>query len=439
MRERIHRNDDRRDQLKEEDNNYVTAKDCRVFKMQDEKRQSKMHSEEGPTMASYGNLAEKMFAKEKMVIAMYSPSTGKTMIAPENAEQGLNKIQRFPGNSQKVQEGAFGQTTNSATRSLICDLSSPVKQGSTGRMEVFQTGAEVSRLGAAEAYEWRIFSVDQDKYVSSKKSQSPIRNIYYGTPGNYRTEVNIFIDGRMFSSLKLEQTVEAEDSFLTSSVAGSPDAKAYRELVNDFNTYIIDAANSTGVNGITPRMLASVLKIEISNRPKEGRLEEIENVKENYTELKSGGWIFGEQKRTDRSIGVGQIRTSTASMLLGKTKWIDQDVNDKDESRDQIKENFGNVKVEERWDIFEQLRFPKSNILMAANLLSKLKNRPNRFPNLSKTDFAANKHAVEVVATEYNMGGTNSNAEDAQSSGYGATAWSNLNSDNIIIHYFPNT
>jgi len=379
----------------------------------------------------------------------YNPTSnqGKHLLAHElthTVQQGMGvqrKIQKALGNPTKGKAGEYGQTVNASSRTLISDLTSPVTKGSTSRMEVHQTGDEIGPSGAVESYQWKVYNIDQQKYISNKQSDSPVRNIFYNSLGKYRIEVDVLINGSVFTTLKIEQTVKAEDVSLTTTLASpgySTNAKTYRELINDFSSYINTAADSTGTNGIPPRMLASVLMIEIANRPKEGRNSEINVVNENYNVLKDGGWLFYEQKRTNRSIGVGQIRTSTAAMVEENTTWIDQDMNDKETDRNKINKNFMDLNLEKRNDIFEELRFPKSNIMMAAKLLTKLKNRTNRFPTLSKKDFVANEHAVEVIATEYNMGSTNSQAKDAQASPYGQVAWLNLTTDPLIIKYFPN-
>ena len=87
-------------------------------------------------------------------------------------------------------------------------------------------------------------------------------------------------------------------------------------------------------------------------------------------------------------------------------------------------------------NIFTMLRWPKSNIKIAAQLLSKLKNRSNRFPELTANQFDDNYHAASVVASEYNLGPSDSNAEDARPSIYGEAVWNSIKNDKLLKHFF---
>ena len=52
-------------------------------------------------------------------------------------------------------------------------------------------------------------------------------------------------------------------------------------------------------------------------------------------------------------------------------------------------------------------------------LLVMLKRKDNRFPNLTRTAFGQNEHAVGVVASEYNLGPSDSEAAQASAFWYG--------------------
>ena len=71
-------------------------------------------------------------------------------------------------------------------------------------------------------------------------------------------------------------------------------------------------------------------------------------------------------------------------------------------------------------------------------LLVMLKRKDNRFPNLTRTAFGQNEHAVGVVAAEY-IGPSDSEATQARVSWYGQSVWSSMNSDPILTHYFSNS
>ncbi len=344
---------------------------------------------------------------------------------------------------QKTQtEGEeFGQSSTGNTRHLISDLSSPIVVGSEPRFELIQHGSELWATDTEITYRWTITDLTSGNIVFQVTTNEPETRFEANIPGNYEVNVSVLGDGEpAATSISMKQAVVPEDGFLTTSLSSSSldEARTYRELINDFRTYIIDAANSTGSNGITPLFLASVLFIEVFNRPKEGRESEIEGVGEAIGELQRENWLYPWQV-VDRSIGVGQIRLSTAAMVTGATPWIDQEPGNRQPTRNLTEANFEALSADEKATIYQLLRWPKSNILMAARLLTTLKNRANRFPTLTKGDFATNQNAVGVVASEYNLGPSDTSAVDARPSWYGRNVWNSMNTDAILIHYFPNS
>ena len=344
---------------------------------------------------------------------------------------------------QRLRPHQYGQAISNFTRHLICDLTSPITLKSKPRYKIGQHGAELWSTGIVFSYRWTKFKLNRtnSKQVFQKTTRKPEIHIPAKALGQYRVEVEVLTNGN-FSGIKLglNQDVVPENNQLTQQLKGTRAnyAQTMRELVNDFRQYIIQSANATGNNGITPRFLAAVLFIEVSNRPKEGREDELNDVDDNLRTLAHGGWLLYEQKRVNRSLGVGQIRMSTAAMLTGATPWVDQDRNNREAGREQINNNFQKLDLGIKSMIFTQLRWPKSNIDMAAKLLTNLKNRPNRYQNLNNMRFANNQNAVGVIATEYNSGATNTSAKDAKPSRYGNFTWNIMQNNPIIQAFFPN-
>ena len=353
----------------------------------------------------------------------------------ETAPTGTPVVQR-----QEIGE-ELGQVEHNSTRHLVSDLTSPITVGSVPKYELMQHGQEIWAADSIFTYQWEIIDNGTNTTVASFVTESPETEVQASIAGNYTVRVTVLSNGQTTSNtISLQQQVQAEDAALTTALTGVDNRRAttYRELVNDFSGYITDAANSTGAQGISPRFLASVLFIEILNRPKEEQRDpEIETVEEDIRTQERGGTLFPWDV-INRSVGVGQIRLSTAAMLNGDIPWMDQDLEDRNAARDQIEENFGGLSAERQSSIFRLLKWPKSNIQTAANLLAQLKNRQNRFPNLTREEFVGSEREAGVVATEYNMGSTNSTAEDAQPSWYGETVWDLMQRDPIIRQYFDN-
>lgn len=70
------------------------------------------------------------------------------------------------------------------------------------------------------------------------------------------------------------------------------------------------------------------------------------------------------------------------------------------------------MSAEQREKIIESLKNPESNIKIAAQILGKLKNQPNRYPDVSAKELGkndpVNRRRRGIVATEYNIGRTGS-------------------------------
>ena len=370
----------------------------------------------------------------------YNPdsSQGKHLLAHELT----HVIQQDKKSRLKVQKRgeSHGQSATGSSRHLISDLTTPITVGSAPRFELIQHGAELWNPDTEVTYRWSITDNTSGNVVFKETTTEPTTRIRASRAGNYTVNVTVLGNGQpAATSITMNQTVEAEDSFLTTNLSGATDGQAstYRELVNDFRPYINDGATATGANGITPRFLASVLFIEVLNRPKEGREDELEGVGEAIGDLQQGEGLYPWQK-VDRSIGVGQIKSSTAAMVMGTTPWVDQERGDRAAGRERTESNYEALSADQKAAIFQILRWPKSNIAMAARLLATLKNRANRFPTLTRSEFGNDEHAVGVIASEYNLGPSDTLADDARASWYGRNVWDSMNNDTILRNYFNN-
>lgn len=341
--------------------------------------------------------------------------------------------------------GDLGQSSSSAARYLICELTSPIAVGSEPCYRLGPPNAERSSADRLYSYQWTVRRRADGRQIWQTVTASPEIRILAAAPGPHRVEVVVLSDGTPTDvCLSLEQDVEPEPASLTAELHGaSADvARAVRELVTELRGYIRNAAAATGPRGITVRLLASVLYIEILSRSKPARESELDHA---AVLLEAGERSeHGDQiehalfatRSPDRPLGVGQIRPMTAAMVLGATPWIDQDRNDRRAGRDQIKANYDALPLETKRAIFTQLRWPKSNIAMAARLLGTLKNRANRYPELTAAQLAADPRAVALLATEYISGGTRTPVTEARPSGYGSWVWQQMQ-ESLMARFFP--
>jgi hypothetical protein len=326
------------------------------------------------------------------------------------------------------------------TRHLLCDHPSPVRSGARVKYELFQYGAEIQSANTKESYRWSLIDTQQDLLIYSEASNARRFNVEVHPVGEYRVQVEVYLNGLPSKKVySREHHVISEDTRLAAIMqdpALSTNAKvAYRELIA-FQSYIVQSARKAD---IPARFLAAVLYVEIYHRWSE-REREIDQVRRNLAAQNRGDWFHFPNAwplhRIDLSIGVGQVRLSTAAMVSGAIAWMDQDRANRQPARDRIARKFNALSIGTKLDLFEQLRWPEGNIDTAAQLLSRLKNRPNRYPEMSSAEFARDERAVGVLATEYNAGPTDSEASEAAPSGYGKFVWERMNNDPIITSLF---
>jgi hypothetical protein len=343
-----------------------------------------------------------------------------------------------------VSWGDLGQCSSGAGRYLICELTSPIAVGTEPCYRLGPPGAERSSTDRLYSYQWTVRRRSDNRQVWQTVTASPEIRITAAAPGEYSVEVVVLSDGTPGDvCLALDQDVKLEAPALTAELGGTSSdvARAMRELVTDLHEYIALAAAATGPRGIPARLLASVLYIEILSRPKASRESELDHaaVLLNAPVLtEQGEPALFTTRSPDRPLGVGQIRPMTAAMVLGATPWIDQDRSDRRSGRELMKASYEALPLETKRQIFTHLRWPKSNIGMAARLLAALKNRAHRFPALTGAQLAAEPRAVALLATEYVSGATRTPAMDARPSGYGSWVWQQMQ-ESFMRQFFTDT
>jgi hypothetical protein len=142
-------------------------------------------------------------------------------------------------------------------------------------------------------------------------------------------------------------------------------------------------------------------------------------------ELANHALALNDGKDTKHSLGVGQMKPQTLAMLLGLTlsNPLPVDPALREQSDNEPWSAYTSLRHEEKIGLFNLLRFPKTNILMVARQLKYLKNRSNRWPSLSPTDLLADERAMKVIASEYNLGATESAQADAYPTAYGGKVY----------------
>lgn len=171
---------------------------------------------------------------------------------------------------------------------------------------------------------------------------------------------------------------------------------------------IVMAANATGALGVSPQFLAAIMAVEMVNRGADVD-QEIAFAKTIYL--------------GDPSIGVTQLKLSALAMLQGQIPWIEADsptAESRKRAAGQVSQNYAKLNTGQKEGLLATLANPKTAVTVTAQYLTKLKNRPHRFPSYQAIKMHAyGAREPAIVATEYNLGPTQTRADSAQSSDYG--------------------
>ncbi|MEV0675152.1 hypothetical protein AB0I60_01375 [Actinosynnema sp. NPDC050436] len=356
---------------------------------------------------------------------------------------GLSALQRQAGNRAVAGRIAgvqrlgdeHGQHVGNGVVGLTASLSSPVPANALVRYE-----AEPLPVPGFTGFRFTVTDRSSGTVVRLLNSASPVVDLRLPGVARYRITCAVTHGRTELTRVSLDQDTRAR---VRVSGSGGQDTAALDELANELSQYVLDAATATGPNGITARFLASVLRIEIGNTaplplmsPTAARDREVARSQAAVRRREAGEDVPAGE--LDASIGVGQVKPSTAAMLLGDTPPIEQDRANRAPGRDRIQRGFMALAPARQRTLVTLLSWPKSNIAIAAQLLAGLKNRVHRYPGLPRAVFGASERAAQIIATEYNLGGSRTPEALANPSWYGREAWQHMG-DPEMARLFPNT
>jgi hypothetical protein len=355
----------------------------------------------------------------------------------------------LPGDpsSGDIDVNNLGQAVRDGNYVLVSYLSSPLIQDSRNDWVVF-----VLKGAAVDQYHWSVTNSDSGDEVRSSNTDAGIFSWTPDSTGEYEISVAIKSGGAVAKTLKLHQTVlsinpgEGLDQLfpfeMQTSAAGfwplnfvlnlikravyAGEWDSTGEVLFELWGYILEAASSTGPQGIPAQLLAALIYQQVLTHPKEFsitrpiyigpavRSTELEWAAEDLNQPDS----FRLTTQIDDALGVGQIPPQTAAMLLGYTQWREKPEERKDRKAvdEQIHADFVALPADTKVELFNLLRFPKTNINLAAKLLTRLKSRkdPMRWPQLTQQQLmtqdpaanpqASHEDAILLVTTEYYIG-----------------------------------
>jgi hypothetical protein len=318
----------------------------------------------------------------------------------------------------------YGHVTSGSTRSLMADLTPPLCHGSEIAIELLQHGPELWPSNTRFQWRWEVKHGDETVIEVTSSERYTYRIPSNSTSTDLSVKCTLTNRGAD-TNISIDSQYSCRAGSYSSFWEGDPAQRATVELINDFKNYIEDAAQRTGPDGVSARLIACVLFIEISNRPRSERQEEVEEVSEEIAELtyERHRQNFFDSLNTNiflhKSFGVGQVKMSTLAMALGMIPLVEHDRTDNSATIAQIERDFMKLTTDQMWGLWKLIRWPKSHIDGVAKILKFLKNRANRYPHVSRADFLANGRAMAIVATEYNRGATSTPEAEAGPTWYG--------------------
>ncbi len=317
------------------------------------------------------------------------------------------------------------------TYALVSYLTSPIAQGSTIDYVVFVVG-ETPQEAPKYSYRWTVTHLPSETTEVETTTKGVFR-YDADISGEVRVRVDVLRDSTVQATLPLNQQIRELDPALEAllnptgmlkhinvapslgSLGGNP--RTSRELVNSFRRYVFDAVGPAPKIDLPARYVAAVLYAEVLRVEKGSLLGRDNELDAAAAELNDESSLaLGRQ--SDNALGVAQIAPQTLAMLVGPTQattftpWTELpgEPDKRAAVRDQILAtldglaNAADVKI----DLFNLLRFPKSNINMCARLLRALITRASRWPKMTAATLISNDPAMALGATEYQIGATQS-------------------------------
>jgi hypothetical protein len=380
----------------------------------------------------------------------------------------------------------FGQEAGTPGFTLISALTEPLPVDS--RLDYVLLGHE-----EADEFIWS-FSDPGNGTIAKTVRGDAVASFTARVPGPLLTEIAVQRAGRTIASKSFVQECVAPSMKFESLLFDLRAAKqnsdmffALREICEELQPYIVAAAESTGANGIPARLLAAVLFMEAWGRPKDGspkalsirkrlsgeeynpRIQAIEEMAKRFVgkrvsklhlhdireeEVALIRSFFNEFETLDnydprkleilfagkKTLGVGQIAQTTTAMTEELIAWRDLNEGSRAADLEAIETAYKALSLTDLLTIFNSLRFPKMNVMVAAHLLAKIKNRPNRFPTMSARALLASEQGIGIIATEYNRGAYGTPLTSTKNNGNGDRAVKYVLSTKDVIgltRFFP--
>jgi len=186
-----------------------------------------------------------------------------------------------------------------------------------------------------------------------------------------------------------------------------------RLVANEYRDYIVNCAglvNDEGeLVGVPVNLLTAVIYLYLFYNP----LELTQNEYELWEEYINDGNISNDLKRIP--LGISQIKPHFLSMFLKKNDgtdrmitdlqvWDENSVSKEKYEKDVFTRFHDNASQNEKIDILNLLRFPKSSVYLCYSLLKNLKERHGTWKDFTPEEVLNDKKCVQTIVSEYENG-----------------------------------
>jgi hypothetical protein len=306
----------------------------------------------------------------------------------------------------------LGQCDVDGKYALVSYLSSPVPQGLDIDYVVFATDG-----AAADTYEWTFKEIPGGL---STLSTTDIGVARYRPKqvGLLEVRVQVLLAGNVLAKHKLTQIVIQPtghlftklDSILAAMI-GDPDVTL--EVMHAFKPYILETTRPDSA-AVPAAFLAAMVYAQVNRVGPAQR----------STDLHTAGDCLNDSSATAtdgpylQRLGVCQMLPERLAMVAPRPgapaspssyiAWDDLPAVEsaRDAKSKTIRAAYCALPSKAKIELYNLLRFPKANVSMCAALLTRLKNRPQRWPALAAADMLteANEGVLATLATEYESG-----------------------------------
>lgn len=335
---------------------------------------------------------------------------------------------------------------------LVSHLTSPVVKGNDIDLVVFVLdGLEI------DSYHWSYAYFASGRTESGIIQDTGVYTISAQELGYLFIQVQLVAAGSLFTTLNMRLEIIESDpdlsQLLIDSHSGAFARIPYvsRAVINNYKRYILDAVHLYNVE-IPELFLAAIIYNEIDDFINEQALllPEHQSISLAAQELNNEEQISINSKYHSK-LGVCQLHPFQIAMLLTRTPSsdpimgiIDRPVaRELDDTVTDYITYFNNLidspgvlpETDTLIDIYNLLRFPKSNILMCAKYLALLKSRANRYPSISKEEFLVEEKAVKIISDEFHNYPRTESIEDYELSPYAIQTFELLTAPVIYSHF----